>query len=383
MVSGPSLIIAQHNKLRRRCLNLIASENVLSPTALKALASDMASRYASRPEYYSGTVKIHEIWRLAEELGKEVFKADYCCVAPLSGHIALMMCLYTLAGRGGKIAAVDPSAGGYPGLMQDKIPEIYGCTALALPYDNFQLNLEESLSIIEKNKPTVVVLGASIFLYPMPIKEISETVHSYGGRLIYDGSHVLGLIAGGIFQQPLEEGADVLLGSTHKSFFGPQGGIILTKDEKIAEDIESVTFHKFVDNLHFNRIAALAVSLDEMKRNGRRYAEKVVANARELATSLEKVGLEPFKNAKGYTLSHQIYLPRPENEGRMIRDLLESNGILVDIGVRMGTAEVTRRGMGFKQMSAIAKLCRRAIDGERVSREVGKLMQRFKTVKFT
>ncbi|MEM2582309.1 MAG: serine hydroxymethyltransferase, partial [Candidatus Caldarchaeum sp.] len=115
-----------------------------------------------------------------------------------------------------------------------------------------------------------------------------------------------------IFQKPLQDGTDVLIGSTHKSFFGPQGSIILTNDEKIAKKIEETAFHKFVDNIHFNRVAALAVALDEMRRNGHKYAEKVVENSAELARSLENNGLKPFKTKLGYTKSHQVYLPYQE-----------------------------------------------------------------------
>jgi len=186
-----------------------------------------------------------------------------------------------------------------------------------------------------------------------------------------------------IFQKPLQDGTDVLIGSTHKSFFGPQGGIILTNDEKIAKKIEETAFHKFVDNIHFNRVAALAVALDEMRRNGHRYAEKVVENSAELARSLENNGLKPFKTKLGYTKSHQVYLPYQESEGIKVRDVLEKSRILVDIGVRVGTSEVTRRGMGVKQMSRIARLFRMAMDGENVAAEARSLALRFKTVKFT
>ncbi|MCS7129204.1 MAG: serine hydroxymethyltransferase [Candidatus Caldarchaeum sp.] len=375
--------VYRHDRYRNSCLNLIASENVLSPAVKRALSSDMASRYAFRPEYYSGTAMMHEVWETAEELGKEVFGSDYCSVAPLSGHLALMQTLYVLLGRGGKIAAVDPSNGGYPGFIQNRVPDLFGYDLVILPYSGLQLDLEQSLAVVDGERPDVVVLGASFILYPMPVKELSEAVHSYGGKVVYDGSHVLGLIAGGFFQKPLEEGADVLLGSTHKSFFGPQGGMILTNDEKIARGVEDSTFHKFVDNIHFNRVAALAVALDETKRNGRAYAERVVANASELAVALDKAGLKPFKSSQGYTKSHQVYLPREEKEGSALRDRLESSRILVDIGVRLGTAEVSRRGMGYKQMWKIADMCRRAAEGEKVAGEVLELTRRFREVKYT
>ncbi|MEM4345958.1 MAG: hypothetical protein QXI02_03585 [Candidatus Caldarchaeum sp.] len=379
----PLEAVYRHDRERRRSLSLIASDNVLSPAVRRALSSDMASRYAFRPEFYSGTSMMHEVWSAAEDLAKQVFRCDFANVAPLSGHLALMQSLYVVAGRGGKVAAVDPSAGGYPGLMKDKIVEVFDYRVHFLPYNRLQLDLEESLRVVDKERPAAVVLGASLFLYPMPVKELAEAVHSYGGRIVYDGSHVLGLIAGGLFQKPLEEGADILLGSTHKSFFGPQGGMILTNDEKIARAVEETTFHKFVDNIHFNRIAGLAVALEEMKRNGPAYAERVVSNASELASSLEKFGVKPFKSSSGYTKSHQVYIPCNEQEGVRMRDVLEKSRILVDMAVRMGTSEVSRRGMGLKQMSQAARLCKRALDGENVSAEVVELVRRFQRIRYT
>ena len=376
-------VLAAHERYRNSCINLIASENVLSPAVRKALASDMASRYALRPEFYGGTRYIQEVWNIAEDIGKEVFKSNYCIVSPLSGHVALMMALFATAGKNSTIACIDPAGDGYPGLMYDKIPDLFGYTVVNLPYRDHQVVVDEAVNLISSVKPRVVVLGSSLILYPFPVKEISDVVHGYGGYVIYDGSHVLGLIAGQCFQNPLNEGADILLGSTHKSFFGPQGGIILTNNHELHRALGESVFHKFVDNIHFNRVAALAVALDEMRRNGRRYAGKVVENAVTLASSLDRLGLKPFRSARGYTQSHQVYLPLKPDEGLRVRDILEKNRIIVDMAVRMGTAEVTRRGMGLKQMAAIAKLVKAALDGENVTEDVRQLASRFRTIRYT
>jgi glycine hydroxymethyltransferase len=138
-----------------------------------------------------------------------------------------------------------------------------------------------------------------------------------------------------------------------------------------------------VDNIHFNRVAALAVALDEMRRNGRLYAERVIENAVKLASCLDRLSLKPFKSSSGYTESHQVYLPFNVSEGVRVRDLLEKNRIIVDMAVRLGTAEVSRRGMGLKQMSAISKLIKAALNGEDVSAEARLLASRFRTVRYT
>jgi glycine hydroxymethyltransferase len=270
-----------------------------------------------------------------------------------------------------------------PGLDADKIPDLFNYKVVNLPYRDHQILIDEAVQFIESLKPRVVVLGSSLILYPFPVKEVSEVVHGYGGYVVYDGSHVLGLIAGGRFQKPLAEGADILLGSTHKSFFGPQGGIILTNSPELHKALSESTFHKFVDNIHFNRVAALAVALDEMRRNGRLYAERVIENAVELASCLDRLSLKPFKSSSGYTESHQVYLPFNVSEGVRVRDLLEKNRIIVDMAVRLGTAEVSRRGMGLKQMSQISKLIKSALNGEDVSAEARLLASRFRTVRYT
>ncbi|MEM1975426.1 MAG: DegT/DnrJ/EryC1/StrS family aminotransferase [Candidatus Caldarchaeum sp.] len=383
MIGFPLATVREHETFRKRCINLVASENILSPAVRRALGSDMGARYSLRPEFYGGTRYIQEVWSMAEELGRMVFGAEFCSVAPLSGHVALMMALYSCVPRGGKIACVDPRFAGYPGLDEDKIPQIFGYSVIKLPEKELCIDVDEAADMVSREKPDAVVLGASLILYPMPVRELADTVHSYGGVIIYDASHVLGLVAGGVFQQPLKEGADIMLGSTHKSFFGPQGGIILTNDTRLAEKIEENTFHKFVDNIHFNRVAALAVALDEMRKHGKMYATRVVENAKTLAESLEKAGLKPFRNRLGYTFSHQVYLPYQVEEAAHVCNILEKNHIIADIGVRFGTCEVTRRGMGSKQMGQIAKLIALALDGADVKKDAVTLANRFKSIKYT
>jgi len=352
------------------------------------LASDLAGRYAFKPEFYGGTRYVHDIWRLAEQLGCEVFHADFCSVSPLSGHIALMMALDITVGKGGKVASLPPDTDGYPGLAGSKIPYVMNLETITLPYDNKEHRIitDQALELIRLEKPKAVILGASIILFSYPVKEIAEETHSYGGVVIFDASHVLGLIAGKAYPNPLKEGADILLGSTHKSFFGPQGGIIISNERKLMQSFDERMLHRFVDNLHFNRIAALAVSLEEMRKHGMIYASRVVENAKTLAQELEKRDIQVFKSRDGrYTETHQVYWPQSSEQGVAIRDKLEESNIIVDMGVRFGTNEVTRLGMGIKQMSKIAELVRIALDGrgKEAKREVKNLLKRFNKVKYT
>ncbi|MCL7383525.1 MAG: serine hydroxymethyltransferase [Thaumarchaeota archaeon] len=380
-------LIKAHESYRRKTLNLIPSENILSPKALKALSTDLAGRYALKPEFYGGTKYIHELWTYAEELTRKLFNVEYVLLEPLSGHVAAILVSHTFA-KGGRLATLPAEDGGYPGYEKTKIPDLIGAELIELPssQEYYTPIVEDSMRVIEERKPELVILGGSIILFPHPVKEFSEIVHSYGGILAYDASHILGLIAGRVFQDPLREGADLVYASTHKTFPGPQGAIVLTNSFDVYEKLSENIYHKIVDNIHLNRLAAYAVTVEEMLRYGMVYAKKVVENAKHLASSLDSLGVPLKAKDRGYTESHQIILDIQDSEARVkVRDRLEECGIIADAGVRFGTNEVTRRGMGKREMEKIAKLIHRAIEGEdpkKVKREVRTLLNRFQTLKF-
>ena len=380
-------LIKAHQRYRSKTLNLIPSENLLSPNVLKALATDLAGRYSYRPRYYGGTRYIDEIWSYAEEKAKELFKAEYVCLEPLSGHIAALLAYITFA-KDKKLAALPAEFGGYPGNAPNKLPEIIDAKVIPLPGDEETLtpDLEKSIEVLEAEKPDLVVLGGSLILFPHPVKELAEVVHGYGGILAYDGSHVLGLIAGGVFQDPLREGADILFASTHKTLPGPQGGLILTNDEEIYRKLCANIFHKIADNVHFNKIAALAVCFEEMLRYGKRYAGKIVENAQELAKNLDQLGVSVKAKEHGFTKSHQTILDIQDRDHKVkLRDRLEECGIITDSDLRLGVSEITRRGMGKREMAKIAKLIKLGIEGEdprTVRKEVRKLLRRFSKIRY-
>lgn len=380
-------IIRAHEKYRGKTLNLIPSENILSLKVLKALSTDLAGRYALRPEFYAGTRYIHELWSYAEEITRKLFKVEHVLLEPLSGHVAAILVSHTF-GKNRRIATLPSEYGGYPGYEKIKIPDLVGAELVELPVSKeyYTPLIEEGIRVIEEHKPELVVLGGSMILFPHPVGEFSKIVHGYGGILAYDASHVLGLIAGGVFQDPISEGADIVYASTHKTFPGPQGAVVLTNDPELYKKLSENIYHKIVDNIHLNRLAAYAVAVEEMLKYGQSYAKKVVENAKHLASSLDSLGIRLKARDKGYTESHQIILDIPDDEARIkVRDRLEECGIIADAGVRFGTNEVTRRGMGKREMEKIAKLIHRALEGEdprKVKREVQILIKKFSTVKF-
>jgi glycine hydroxymethyltransferase len=383
-------LISEYEKYRSKTLNLIPSENVLSKEVLEALSSGMAGRYAGRPETYGGSKIFHEIWERCESLARRVFRSRAASVAPISGHVAAMMTLDSICQRGDKIAALSAENGGYKGYNQDYIPDVLGLEALYLPFGGaespFNVDTERAATLLQREKPKVLVLGATVFLFPHPVKKLAEVVHEYGGKVIYDGSHVLGLVAGGCFQDPLGEGADIMLGSTHKTLFGPQGGLILSNEEELLGRIDDRFLYRFIDNFHLGRVAALAIALEEVRRHGRRYSRRVLENARILGLELDEKGVRVAARQQGVTASHQVLLETAD--GTKTRDELERSGIIADSRVRLGTNEVTRRGMESKEMEAIASLVAEALNNranssKKIKRKVAALVADHKRILFT
>ncbi len=379
----------KHEQWREKeCINLIPSENVMSHAVRSLLSSELGHRYTSRDKFYMGTRLIDEIEQLGEELAKEVFKADAADLRPLSGHIADLIFLGSFANPSDTILCVSPTDGGYPGIWEEGVSKYLKLRTIGFPFSKETMNIkvDEAADLILKEKPSIVIFGASLILFPQPVKELAKVAHEVAAHVGYDGSHVLGLIAGGEFQNPLQEGASALLGSTHKTLFGPQGGMILA-DKEHGETIEKRIFPAFVDNAHWNRIAALSLALAELKEYGREYARQIIRNAQALAGALAEYGFPVACPSLGYTKSHQVFLDYGGyKEGRVIAKRMEGANIIADCGVRLGVCETTRRGMKADEMERIAEFIKRVIvdkeDSSRVKEDVLKLAKEFQEIKY-
>ena len=382
-------LVKSHEKWRgSECLNLIPSENVMSPSVKALLSSELGHRYTSREKFYMGTKFIDEIELYGEEIAKKVFGAETADLRPLSGHIANLIFLSTFTKPNDKILCISPENGGYPGIWKEGLAELLSLKPIAFPFSKERMNIEVDATkeLILREKPRIVIFGASLILFPHPVVELAEVAREVGAITGYDGSHVLGLIAGGKFQNPLREGACTLFGSTHKTFFGPQGGIILA-DMEHGERMKKLIFPRFVDNAHWNRIAALTLALAEMKKFGREYARQVVKNAKQLAKSLAEYRLPVICKDYGFTSSHQVIMDFGGFEkGRKIALKLEKANIIVDCAVRVGTCEVTRRGMKEAEMEKIAEFIGRVLINkekpEKVKEEVIKFVNNYQEIHY-
>jgi glycine hydroxymethyltransferase len=382
-------LVRKHEEWRgKQTLNLIASENVASPQVRKLMSTDLLHRYTAPDRFYMGTKFIDEINELASKVAREVFGAQYADPRPLSGHIADWILLSCFTKAGESILSVSPANGGYPGISDQGVTQFMSRRNLYFPFDEGKMNVkvDEASALIEREKPSLVIFGASFILFPPPVKELSRIAKSVGATVAYDGAHVLGLIGGGRFQNPLREGASILIGSTHKSLFGPQGGIILT-DGSSAKIVKDAIFPSFVDNAHYNRIAALAMALFELKSFGRAYADQVIKNAKTIGRALDEHGVPVKCREYGYTESHQVHLDNSKIDSRIDHTkILEEANIIVDKGTRIGTCEVTRRGMKHTEMERIAELIARVIvkrdQPDRVRKDVIKLREEFNNLEY-
>jgi glycine hydroxymethyltransferase len=381
--------LENHERWRReQCLNLIASENVTSPAVRKILGSDLGHRYTATDHFYMGCKFINQAETIARELVRDVFGSEWADVTPLSGHITDMTLLSTFARRGDKILTMSTEYGGYFGTSETGFPRILGLVNLYFPFDKdrWNIEIEKTVELIASEVPRLVILGASYILFPHPVQQIAKACRETGTMLAFDGSHVMGLIAGGAFQQPLKEGARILVGSTHKSFFGPQGGIIAGFKPE-GERMKETIFPAIMDNAHWNRIAALAQALLEMKKFGRKYAAQVIRNSRALAAALDERGIPVRCKDYGYTASHQVLLDMDRlKDSAQVPDKLEHANVIVDRGIRLGTSEMTRRGMREGDMNDVAEIIAKVIRSQETvnsaRRKATALARKFRQVRY-
>jgi glycine hydroxymethyltransferase len=351
-------LVAKHEKMRAEGLNLIPSENWLSPAVRAALATDLAGRYHS--SWYGGTEHIVKLIEETEKLAKRIFRARFALVTPLSGLTCDLTVLHTFTRPGDKVAIPPFTHGGFPfGISKFHRQRVF------LPVDEstYVPDAGKAGTVLSAERPALAFLGSSFIFFPHPVKAVVDHVRAQNlpSKVVFDGAHVLGLIATGEFQDPLREGAEVLFGSTHKSLYGPQGGLILTNSKELDEqmrsflDVDVESGIGLVDNPHMNRIAALGIALEELERD-RGYGTQVIKNAKALARALEEQGVPVRFGDRGYTESHQLLLNIKEPRAVELCHRMEKAGIFCDEGGRLGTGEVTHRGMREDDMAEVGAL---------------------------
>ncbi len=391
---------------RGETLNLIASENVLSPAARALLDNDFHHRYAEGhpgARYYEGTRYVDAIEERARDLIRGIFDADHVDVRLPSGTMANDAVFSALMPDGGTAVAHGIDGGGHIsharfgalGKRADRIAQ------WPRTEDGFHVDVAAAKDMLHKERPRVAILGRSLFLFPEPVADLRPVCEDLGIHIVYDASHVLGLIAGGQFQDPLAEGADVITASTHKTFFGPQRGIILSRghDDAFWKSIDRAVFPGVTSNHHLFSLPSLCAAALEIRQFGRDYARDVVANARAFAAGLHRRGFPVAGATIGYTCSHQVAVDAEQwGGGRDVARRLCENGIVCNFnllpgeprknarnprGLRFGVQEMTRYGMAEGEMDAVAGLIHDCIvRGKAVAAQCRRLREAHPTIQY-
>jgi glycine hydroxymethyltransferase len=414
----------EHHDWFKKSIPLIASENVKSPAVKEACNCDFSDRYAEGwvgQRVYAGCKYIDQIETICMDLAKKYFKCIHADVRPISGVVANLVLYNAFTSENfGKMCAMPIPKGGHishaPKYSSNGKP-IYGTAGTVrglnikyLAFDNENMNIDpdESAKIIREFKPEMVLFGASVFLFPHPVKELSDVAKEVGAYVGYDAAHVAGLIGSGYFQDPLREGADGVAMSTHKTLPGPQHGMVISNREDLVENLKSSAFPALLSNHHLHNVAGLAVALLEMLEFGKDYHKMVIGNAKALGQALYERGINVLMEHKGFTESHQLVVDIGNFEktiglGGDIERLLESANIILnrnllpwDIslgrhylnpgGLRIGTSEITRIGMGKSEMIEIAEFFKKLLidraNPKKIATDVGEFRKEFQEVKY-
>lgn len=400
--------VEEQSKWRSECINLIASENVMSKTCERAYVSDFLHRYAEGEpykRYYQGTKYINDIESIAQELMGELLLVPFVDVRPISGTVANYAALSAFTKPGDAIFSLSTPAGGHISHNPVGAPGVLGLKVYHYPFDNenFNIDVDKAMREIIKVKPKVLILGASLFLFPHPVEEMKSIAEKIGAIIIYDAAHVLGLIMGGEFQDPIREGADIITSSTHKTFPGPQGGLVTTDHADYFKELKRGVFPRLTSNHHLHRLPALALAALEFLKYGQDYAKQIVKNAKALAEECYSLGLPVVCEHLDFTKSHQVVLDVKKIgiSSKEAVENLEKVNIITNknllpwdttkqvhdpSGIRLGVQEMTRFGMKESEMRMIAEFLKRIIlDKEnqaKVREDVVELRRQFQEVKY-
>jgi len=352
--------------------------------------------------WFAGTKHIDELEALCVELLKRYFRCNYADHRLCASMIGNAVVYTALSEPGDIVMSAAQPVGGHSSNRIDGPAGAMGRKVVDIPVDPRELvvDIDAFRRAAPLVRPKLVALGLSMTLFPQPIAEMKQVIAQWGGKLFFDAAHQLGLIGGGQFQRPLEEGADIVTGSAGKTFSGPQSGIMIWDDPEITERVTTAVFPVWAATHQVNRVAALALATAEAIEYGQAFMAQIVRNAKALAAALDARGLPMLGRHKGFTETHQA-IADARNVGRGLEAArrLERANIIVNKnlipddkpadwdypgGLRMGTIEVTRLGMREREMEAIAELIARVLlkgeEPEQVKLDALALRREFQTL---
>jgi len=422
---------------QKQCINLIPSENTPSHAVQMLCASDPSCRYAEHKKvksfydkdifYYQGTGFIDEVEQLLVDELRKYFGCTEVETRVVSGQMSNMCVFSALMDwknrldrkhtpqrlgyvlnnhiiKGGHLSA-QPMGALHDYIAVDPVTERSAVVNFPVCKDNiFKIDVEETKKVIDEYRPEFIIFGKSMVIHKEPVAAIRKFVDEQGipTTIMYDMAHVLG-IAGDYFQKPFEEGAEIVTGSTHKTFFGPQRGLVAVnyKEDDLKyglwETIETRAFPGSVSNHHLGTQLGLLMAAYEMNHFKNAYQKAVIENAKHFAKALKAQGLDVCGDpANDYTETHQVLVSVGYGTGAEIASRLERNNIIVNYqatpdeegftasgALRMGVSEMTRFGFGFAEFEQLAALMADCIlRGKDVTEDVKKLRSGYTTMRY-
>jgi glycine hydroxymethyltransferase len=408
---GPSVVaridtlIARNREIHEReCFNLNPATNVMNPRAEAALSAGLGSRPSlgyPGDKYEMGLEAIEEIEVIAAELCAEIFEARHAEIRVASGAMANLYGFMATCRPGDTIIAPPATIGGHVTHHDAGCAGLFGLQIHDSPVDadGYTIDVDALRRLARTLSPKLITIGGSLNLLPHPVREIRAIADEVGARVMFDAAHQCGIIAGGAWPNPLTEGAHFMTMSTYKSLAGPAGGLIVTNDAEIAERLDAIAYPGMTANFDAGKSAALALTMLDWRDQGRAYADAMVRLARAFAEALDREGLPVFARDRGFTRSHQFAIEATAfGGGQAASKILRKAGFLAcgiglpiapvagDLnGLRIGTPELVRWGVGVADVGEIATLVARALkDGDplTLAPEVARLRTRFDQIHF-
>ncbi|MBA4418386.1 MAG: serine hydroxymethyltransferase [Syntrophus sp. (in: bacteria)] len=378
-------------------LILIASENYVDEEILEVQGCVLTNKYAEgypNKRYYSGCRFLDQIESIAIERAKALFGAEHVNVQPHSGSSANMAVFYAALKTGDTILGMDIAHGGHltHGARASFSGKFYNAVGYKVSGKNEMLDYDEIRSIALKEKPKMIIAGASAYPRTLDFKKFREIADEAGAYLLVDMAHIAGLIAAGCHPSPVEH-AHFVTTTTHKTLRGPRGGLILCKQE-FAKAIDSAIFPGIQGGPLMHVIAAKAVALKQaMTEEFRQYQKQIIKNAQRMCSNMEKQG---YRIVSGGTDNHLflVDLTAKGTTGKVAQEALEKSGIMVNknlipfdgrgpnitSGIRIGTPAVTTRGMKEPEMDMIAELIDRVLTSPEDEAVYNKIKEQVKTL---
>lgn len=394
-------LVAENRRIHdQECVNLNPASNTMNPQAVAALASGLSPRTSlgyPGAKYEMGLEAIEGIEMITAQLAARVFGAPFVEFRVPSGAMANLMAFMAMASPGDAIIVPPATIGGHVTHHNPGAAGLYGLQIHDAPIDpdRYSIDVDALAALAGRVRPVLITMGASLNLRHHDVAAVRAVADEVGARVLFDAAHLSGLIAGGVWPDPLAAGAHMMTMSTYKSLAGPTAGLVLTHDPELARRVEAIAFPGLTANFDAGKTAALAYTLNDWLTHGADYARDMVAAAAALAAALDHESVAVHRAAGLATESHALAIDCHGHGGgtagakrlRQANLLASAIGLPAgaDQGVRIGTNELVRWGASAEDMGELATLLGRALREEpaAVAPAVTDFRRRFTTVRYT